>query len=55
MKQNDIASKALDYIQNLTPQERIRISFNLWQFAKDLKEKAQAYDENWTNATRTTA
>jgi hypothetical protein len=55
MKQSKSALQAIDYLRKLTPQKRIRIALNLWQFAKGLKDTAAVYDRNNTNTTRTAA
>lgn len=54
MKKADF-SAVLKRLAKQTPEEKLRIAFNLWQFVNDLKTQGESYAKRKTNTPRATA
>ena len=48
-------SKILERLAEQSPEEKLRIAFNLWPFVKDLQAESKMYDKRKTNPTGATA
>lgn len=48
-------SKILKRLAEQSPEKKLRIAFNLWQFVDDLRTQGKNYAKRKANATRTTA